>query len=419
MALASKIHFVGIGGAGMAPLAALCLLSGRRVSGSDWEMNQKTSHLAGLGAVISCGHFADAMPDDTELLVYSSAVSMDNPERKKALQLGIPQLCRGEALAEYTRGYRRVVAVSGAHGKSSITSLIAHRLAKNSFSPGYMIGAEVNGSGNYAAGNGDIFVTEADESDGTHKLLHPWCGVIPNYDPDHAWSVGGEEQLKANFCEFASNSENLLYYDYKEVREFCSGRGIALDIVSDDFTFAGFYGYEAANAFIAVKACELLGCPYEKAVEAAASYPGIARRMSVRLTADRVTVIEDYAHHPTEVCSSLKLLRHKYKNHHLRVVFQPHRYARLEKFFDGFVQELSKADSLFVVPVFAAWSESGKVGSEMLAEKCGGFFTNSDWEQNASAILAEPEDGRDLLIAVLGAGDINTIFPYLERATLR
>ena len=419
MALASKLHFVGIGGAGMAPLAALCRLSDRRVTGSDNQLNSKTEHLQSLGIEITSGHIADAMPDDTQMLIYSSAIPADNPERQKAFQLGIPQLCRGAALAQYSRDYRRVIAVSGAHGKSSITSLIAHILKETGFSPGFMIGADLNGSCNYSRGNGDIFVTEADESDGTHKLLSPWCGVIPNYDPDHAWSVGGEDQLKANFREFAAKSENLIYYNFDEVRDFCSSKGVGLDIVPDDFEFANFYGYEAANAQIAVKTCELLGCPFDSAVRAAASYPGIARRMTLKLQSENLVIIEDYAHHPTEVRNSLNLLRHKYSNYHLRVVFQPHRYARLEKFFDGFAEELSKADTLFVAPVFAAWSESGKVNSDMLAEKCQGVAISSDWQKSADEILRYPEDGRKLLVAVLGAGDINGIFPYLEGCIVR
>lgn len=398
----------------MAPLAALCCLSGRRVSGSDCLMNSKMEHLQTLGIAIFSGHSKDAVPDDTECLIYSSAVPPENPERKKAFELGIPQLCRGAALAEFCCDYKRIIAVSGAHGKSSITALISHILKENNFNSGYMIGADFNGAENYSSGNGDIFVTEADESDGTHKLLEPWCGVIPNYDPDHAWSVGGETQLKKNFREFADRSKNLLYYGYRDVDDFCSGRDGRIDVVPEDFTYAGFFGYEAANALIAVKCCMMLGCPEQSAEAAAAGFPGIARRMSIRLTAENVTVIEDYAHHPTEVHNSINLLRHRYKDHHLRIVFQPHRYARLEKFFDGFVSELQKADSLYIAPVFAAWSEYGNVDSSMLAAECGGVAVSSDWNSVADAVLADIPDDRPLLVAVLGAGDINRIFPCLE-----
>ena len=411
-----KVHFVGAGGAGMAPLAALFCQSGAVVSGSDNEVNSKVETLRDLGADIVVGHRADNLPDDADLLVYSSAVGIDNPERAKAKELGIPQLCRGAALAEFTRNYRRVVAVSGAHGKSSITALISHILEECGFSPGYMIGADVPGKKSFSSGNGDIFVTEADESDGTHTLLEPYVGVIPNYDPDHAWSVGGEEALEANFTRFAGNCRKVICYKSDKVEKFCRNNSDAdyLELPDDSFSFAGFCGYEAVNAFIAVKCCEYLGCESKAAVDAAGTFAGIARRMTKRFESENITVIEDYAHHPTEVRNSIALLRRKYPDFHLRIVFQPHRYARLEKFFDGFVTELSKADSLLVTPVFAAWSETGNVGSADLAREAGGVSVSADWQETARLAMADPDDGRKLLIAVLGAGDINRIFPYFE-----
>ncbi len=411
-----KVHFVGAGGAGMAPLAALFCQSGISVSGSDNEENSKVGMLRELGANISVGHSADNLPDDAGLLVYSSAVGVDNPERTKAQKLGIPQLCRGAALAQFTGNYRRVVAVSGAHGKSSITALISHILEECGFAPGYMIGADVPGRKSFSSGVGDIFVTEADESDGTHTLLKPFIGVIPNYDPDHAWSVGGEEALEDNFTRFAGNCSKVICYSGSKVREFCRGHQNVeyLELPSEDFSFAGFYGYEAVNAFIAVRCCEVLGCEREKAAAAAETFSGIARRMTVRFKSENITVIEDYAHHPTEIRNSIALLRRKYSECHLRIVFQPHRYARLEKFFDGFALELAKADSLLVTPVFAAWSETGKVDASDLARAANGICVGSDWQKTAELAKEMPDDGRHLLIAVLGAGDINRIFPYLE-----
>ena len=136
--------------------------------------------------------------------------------------------------------------------------------------------------------------------------------------------------------------------------------------------------------------------------------------MTKRFERGNITVIEDYAHHPTEIRNSIALLRRKYPEFHLRIVFQPHRYARLEKFFSGFAAELSKADSLLVTPVFAAWSETGRVDSKELARVSGGVCVNSDWQKTAALAMKMPEDGKKLLIAVLGAGDINRIFPYFE-----
>jgi len=422
MALPRRLHFIGAGGAGMAPLASLCALSGRVITASDREENGKTRALQKLGAVFHAGHAADNLPDDCELVIYSSAVPADNPEMVKARKLGIKCINRGSALAEFSLDYKRVVAVSGAHGKSSITAMISYILTVCNRAPGYMIGADFNGFDSYSSGNGDIFVTEADESDGTHTLLHPWCGVVPNYDPDHAWSVGGEDKLKENFRTFGSHCRNIISYDFPESSEFFAGHPSAeyLKSVSDDFTFAGFFGYEAANARIAVKCCELLGCGKDEAVEAVKSFPGIARRMTRRVVTPELIVIEDYAHHPTEVRNSINLLRHNYPEHHLRVLFQPHRYARLEKFFEGFVTELSKADSLLIAPVFAAWSETGSVNSETLAARCGALAVTGSWEEIALKALELPcGDACPLLLAVLGAGDINRVFPYLERATVR
>ena len=205
-----KLHFTGIGGAGMAPLAELALLRGFSVSGSDESDSAKFRHLTQIGACTTLGHDAKNLPDDTELLVYSSAVPESNPERVKARQLGIRQCRRGEFLAEFAASFRRSVAVTGTHGKSSITSALVSILRQCGKNPGFMIGAEVAGMPSCAAGDGDIFVTEADESDGTHKLLKNFLAIIPNIEDDHEWSLGGKAVLDENFRQVAKNSEKLV-----------------------------------------------------------------------------------------------------------------------------------------------------------------------------------------------------------------
>ena len=209
----SSVHFIGIGGAGMAPLAAILLERGVAVSGSDRELNAKTARLATAGAKIFAGHDATHLPDSAELVVYSSAVPPENPERRRAVERGIPQLRRGELLAELAGEYRRVVAISGSHGKTSITAMLVHALRGCGFTPGFLIGAALrNGPSASAGRGGDLFVTEVDESDGTHTLVAPFLGIVPNLDDDHAWSVGGEEALHENFRTFARRSRKLLYY---------------------------------------------------------------------------------------------------------------------------------------------------------------------------------------------------------------
>ena len=406
-----KIHFTGIGGAGMAPLAELALAKNFAVTGSDETDSAKVQHLRSLGAQIAIGHQAANLPDDAQLLVYSSAVPENNCERLKAVQLGIPQLRRGAFLAELAALCRRCVAVTGTHGKSSITAALVMILRACGKDPGYTIGAEVQDLSSCAWGDGDIFVTEADESDGTHTLLKNFLAVIPNIEDDHEWSLGGREILEKNFRQTAQNSDKILYYASAKCDELLSAHPAALRLAGSPENFAGLHGFQAANARIAAEAAVMLGCDREKAFEAAANYPQVARRMTIHYQDENLTVIEDYAHHPTEVEAALKLLRMNYPKAHLRVLFQPHRFARLEKYFAEFVQVLRKADTVFIAPVFAAWSETGSAGSAELAEAVGAKAISGSYQQQAEAVKSDLP-GRSV-IAVLGAGDVNKVIAFL------
>ena len=410
-----KLHFIGIGGAGMAPLALLAQHLGHEVSGSDREANTKTDELLHHGICVKIGHAADNLPPKTELVVYSSAVAEDNPERAEAFRRGIPQVRRGEFLAELARSYRRVVAISGAHGKSSTTALLAHILTVAGKHPAFLIGAEMTGCGSFSPGSGrDIFVTEVDESDGTHTFIRAELGLVPNIEEDHAWSVGGAAALMDNFATFGRHCNHLIYYPGEHPDRLFASHPSAERLESPPMEYAGFFGFQAANARLAVAAAEYLGVPRDRAEAAASSFPGIGRRMTVRHDSPELTVIEDYAHHPSEIAASIGLLRRRYPEHHLRVLIQPHRYARLEYFFDGFKRELAKADSVLVTPVFAAWSESGKVdGAALAAALPNAQYVSSDWEKTARVSVAPPCPDRPLLLAVLGAGDIEQVFKHL------
>ena len=408
-----KIHFTGIGGAGMAPLAELALGNGYEVSGSDELDSAKTSHLRELGAKIFIGHRAENLPDDAGLLVYSSAVPESNCERNKAAKLNIPQLRRGAYLAEAAKSYRRCVSVTGTHGKSSITAALVKILRQCGCDPGFLIGAEVAGLPSCAAGNGDIFVTEADESDGTHTLLKNFLAVVPNIEDDHDWSLGGVKVLDGNFRQVAANSDKLLYYASAKCDELLGNHPDARKLTEIPSDFAGLTGFQAANARIAAEAAVILGCDPAKAFAAAADYPRVARRMTIHFQSENLVIMEDYAHHPTEVHAALKWLKGRYPEHHLRVLFQPHRFARLEKYFEEFARELQNADSVFIAPVFAAWSESGNTGSAELAEAAGGKSISGSWQEQAEEVLTGvPEK---CVIAILGAGDVNQAITYLIR----
>ena len=406
------IHFIGIGGAGMAPLAELTLAQGICVTGSDEADSAKIHKLRSLGAKISIGHSAENLPENAELLVYSSAVGEDNCERVKAAKLNIPQIRRGAYLAELAKSYRRCVSVTGTHGKSSISSALVMILRACGFNPGFTIGAEVAGLPSCAAGDGDIFVTEADESDGTHTLLDNHLAVIPNIEDDHEWSLGGADVLDKNFRTVAANSAKILYYSSPKCDELLNShrdKTVLKDIPSK---FANLCGFQAANARIAAEAAVILGCDREKAYKAAENYPQVARRMMLHKTGEDLIVIEDYAHHPTEVRSALELLRINYPEHHLRVFFQPHRFARLEKYFDEFAEVLKLADDVFIAPVFAAWCETGTTGAAELAKAVNGREVAGTYKEQAECVKSSLPEGRTV-IAVLGAGDINKTIEFM------
>ena len=401
-----KIHFTGIGGAGMAPLAQLSMEKGICVSGSDSAPSAKSEHLKALGASVFIGHAASQVPADADLLVFSSAVAEDNCERVRAKELGIPQLRRGEFLGVFSKQFKRVAAVSGSHGKSSITAMLTTILEYCGFDPGALIGAARMEGESALSGSGDIFVTEVDESDGTHVCVTPFLGIVPNIDGDHEWSVGGPEALAENFRTFGKNCQKLLIADTPELKAFYAGHP-ALETAPQPEEFASFKGFMAKNAALAVKGAVMLGADEAQAVEAVKKFAGIERRMCTLSVEKNVTILEDYAHHPTEVASSLSLVRALYPGQSLHVIFQPHRYARLERFFDGFAEALQKADKVFVTPVFAAWCESGKVDGNTLAKEIpGSVYWDKGWAALAEEIRRDPSPR---IVLLLGAGDISDL----------
>ncbi|MFA7186082.1 MAG: Mur ligase domain-containing protein [Victivallales bacterium] len=411
------IHFIGIGGAGTAPLAGIMLQKGCKISGSDLVSNKQTEQLRRAGGQIFEGHAAANLPPETQLLVYSSAAAGDNPELLKAAELNIPCMRRGEFLAKLASLYPRAVAVCGSHGKTTITAMLVWIMRECAIPCTYLIGGKVNSFPAYGTADSDIFISEADESDGTNALFFPFIGVVSNVEDDHSWSVGGTEALMANFARFARQSENLIYYPDDRSFELFRNHPGACPFSNGSFAEyreIKFNGFMKTDAVFACFAAEKLGIVRTAAVRAVNKFPGVARRMTVHFESPNLTLIEDYAHHPTEVARSIELLRQNYPKHHLRVVFQPHRYARLEKYLDAFAHELGRADSVFTVPVFAAWTEKSQVNSRMLAERTGAQAVDLDlnWTEMPAIILKDRP--QKLLIAVLGAGDVEKLIPELK-----
>ena len=414
-------HFIGCGGAGMAPLAHIMLQQGCQVSGSDIQDNYQTAALQAAGAVITIGHAAANLPvAESPTVIFSSAVKEDNPELLLARQHGLQCLRRGNMLAEIADSYRRAVAIGGSHGKTTVTAMLTHILRHRQLDCGFMVGGKVNGwQCAAAAGDGDIFVCEVDESDGTIAAAAPYLGILTNIEDDHSWSVGGQEALLNNFRRFARQSARLLCFS--ATAQKLMGSGIENMLVLEPaeclmrYELPAEWGeYQRLNGCLAIQAAHYLGVAVESAVTALHSFPGVARRMITHLDTPKLTVIEDYAHHPTEVAAVLQTLRRRFPQHHLRVVFQPHRYARLERYLHDFVRELSCADTVYVTPVFAAWSERGRITASDLVKLIGdrAYEVGNNWSDTAETVRKASAD-KPLLIAVLGAGDIDRIIPFL------
>lgn len=433
-----KTHFIGIGGAGMAPLSALFAQAGYQVSGSDLqctpltEMLEKTYHIAIDYGAHDALHIQAHSPLD--LVVYTSAANEQNPERICANELKIPHMRRGDALAFWAKRYKRLIAVSGSHGKTTITAMLAHLLNDVDSTAGYIIGGKVNNWGMPCRlGTNDIFATEADESDGSHTALHPFIGIVSNVEDDHAWSVGGEEQLMNNFKQFAFQSQHLIYV---KSETSCSlfaqhPNTIALDfnLISDASSLsfvkekiAHWADFQIANAVCAITALEQLGFDRKKLEESIVSFTGATRRMTTHFESENAILIEDYAHHPTEVRALLRAIKKLYPDWKIQAFFQPHRYQRLQRYLEDFATCFKEIDEVIITPVFAAWVQTESISHHDLAQKIGPHAIsteNNDFETIAKKVnvLHTNSHLRGTLTLVIGAGDINQLIPYLLEQT--
>jgi len=425
------IHFIGCGGAGMAPLALILAAHGCRVTGSDLEANDKTAELQAHGVGVCIGHSILNMPPDNvnTLVVYSSAVKDSNPELAAARKRNWECLRRGEMLARLAGSYRRTVSISGSHGKTSVTAMLVHILRAHNCKVGYMIGGKAENIPAWSEGDGDIFVTEVDESDGSHTLIDSHIGVITNVEDDHCWSVGGVEQLMENFKTFAARAPKIIYVADATTRELFGHHPDRVVLTTEDILTPGYFeefdqnlfkiwgDYQLINAALAVEAAAELGIEYGSAMRSLRNYAGVARRMTEHMMTADYCLIEDYAHHPTELKASLSTLRKRFPERRLCIVFQPHRYARLERYLEEFAEIIrTHADIAFITPVFAAWSEKRAISSEALAEDIGGAkarFIDRSWSEMAHIVVraAKPPS----VIAVIGAGDINALIPEIIR----
>jgi len=424
----NKIHFTGAGGVGVSGLAHIALDLGCDISCSDAAdsavLQRLREHVAErFGEAerrVVVGHMP--LPEGTELLVYSSAVPENDPERAEAFSRGISQMRRGDFLNLLALEFPVRIAVSGSHGKTTTSAMTAHILKRLGKNPGYMIGGNVNGwSRSASLGGGQILVTEVDESDGSQAGFPATIAIVLNIDDDHSWGLGGTRALERCFIELGLRSRQLLSWR-SETTERLFGewrRAILLDAPAENINLHGWHN--RINAAMAIKACELLGIDADTATSALDDFPGVSRRMSERAkSADGSRVlVEDYAHHPTELDATLSALHEAYPGKRLLVVFQPHRIERVERYGARFAELLSKTDWCCVVAPFAAWRTDGRTADvkSLIAAKVKPPCPVVANSPEAITALATPVwlEGTPAVLAVIGAGDVTHAVAQLQR----
>ncbi|HEX5419544.1 MAG TPA: UDP-N-acetylmuramate--L-alanine ligase [Gammaproteobacteria bacterium] len=450
------IHFVGIGGSGMAGIAEVLISLGYRVQGSDLKLGRLTARLEALGAVVRQGHAAEHI-EGADVVVVSSAVAPDNPEIAAARTRRIPVVRRAQMLAELMR-FRYGVAVAGTHGKTTTTSLVASVLAEGGLDPTFVIGGRLTSAdANARLGEGRYLVAEADESDASFLHLQPMIAVVTNVDADHLGSYDNDfERLKLGFLEFL---HNLPFYGLAVIcsddeparslipqlgrRVVSYGFGERADIRALDLERRGgrtrFTALTTAsgeklplelnlpgehnvlNALAAIAVAGELEIEPAAVQRALASFSGIDRRLqlfgTVTTPAGRVTFIDDYGHHPTEIAATLAAARDAWPGRRLVVVFQPHRYTRTHALLDDFAQVLSSVPALVLTNVYSA-GEAPIAGadSKALARaiRARGAVEPIlvDEPDDVPAVLDHLLEGGDVVLT-LGAGSIGGLAPSL------
>lgn len=441
------IHMVGIGGTGMNGIAEILLNLGYKVSGSDLVSQESTQRLSKLGADVNIGHKA-GLVKGADVVVISSAVKQDNIEVQEAKKLKIPVIPRAEMLAELMR-LKNSIAVTGSHGKTSTTSMIAQVLENADFDPTVIVGGRLNTIGAHAKlGEGEFIVAEADESDRSFLYLSPYIAVLTNLDEEHLDQYKTVEEIKINFINFAnkvpfyspvilclddSNLQSLIPELERKIVTY--GSSAQADIYAADQEFEHFSStstlhyknkklgalklnvpgvHSIYNAMAAVAVGINLDIPVPTILEALENYQGIGRRFELKEIIKDIMVVEDYAHHPTEIIKTLEAAKRGWMRRTL-VVFQPHRYSRLSLLMEKFATSFNQADVLITSEIYPAGENPiPGISGEKLYEEIQRFgHKNVYFEPELKKIperVAELSLPKDMIL-VLGAGSISGIIP--------
>lgn len=435
-----SVHFVGIGGIGMSALARFLLARGATVSGSDAAWNEQLDALRSLGADVHAGH-DPAYVGDPDLVVVTSAAPGDNAEVIEANHRGIPVVKRAELLAAIANGGRGI-AVAGTHGKTTTSALIGHLLVEAGFDPTVLIGGISTSLGSNArVGGGDWIVVEADEYDASFLRLQPEIAVITGVEPDHLDFYGTEDRLRDAFVTFArgvrssivvcaddpgalavtgGRAASRITYGLEEgevrgraVRQEAEATRFSLGDVAYTTSLAGLHN--VCNCLAAIAVTRAFGIPEETIVAGVATFAGVGRRFERKGEAAGVLVLDDYAHHPTEIAVNLAALKTRY-HRPARLVFQPHTYSRTRLLLDRFARSFDGADHVYLMDIYAAReSDTLGVSSRQLAALASDHHASVQYTGGEAATLdallrdTQPGD----VVMTMGAGDVHQLGPTL------
>ncbi len=427
----------------MSGIAELLLNLGYAVSGSDIAASDATERLAALGGKIYMGH-APAQVDGADVVVTSSAIGKDNPEVKAALDAGIPVIPRAEMLAELMR-LKYSIAVAGAHGKTTTTSILASLLAEGGLDPTVVIGGKLKQiNTNAVLGQGDFIVAEADESDGSFLKFTPTMAVVTNIDLEHLDFYKDLDTIKSVFLDFIDRVPfyglAVLCLDNEHIqgiipelkkRYVTYGLSAQADIQASDIQyetvrsrFSVYHQGQLAgqvilnlpglhniyNALASIAVGIELEIPFERIQKALENLEGVQRRLEIRGEAKGIQIIDDYGHHPTEIKSTLDAVRKSWPGRRLAVVFQPHRYTRTKALFDDFTRSFYQSDLLMLLPIYSAGEpEIEGVDHHRLADgvRHHGHKDVICFDAKAAAVLYLKENAKaGDIILTLGAGNV-------------
>lgn len=456
-----RIHFVGIGGTGMSGIAEVLSNLGYQVSGSDIKESAVTQRLAGLGVSINIGHKRENIAN-VDVVVASSAIDRSNEEIDEAYIQRIPVIPRAEMLAELMR-FRFGIAVAGTHGKTTTTSLIASILAEGGLDPTFVIGGRLNSAGSNAKlGLGHYLVAEADESDASFLYLQPMTAIVTNIDQDHmATYEGSFQRLKDTFTEFLHHlpfyglavmclddegvrailpqiSKPVMTYgvhedaDVRAVNIKQEGMHTSFDVIRrGDYpplrvtlNMPGWHNM--LNALAAISVATKLAVDDAAIIRSLGAFKGIGRRFQINgdvaMENGKLTLVDDYGHHPREIAATLEALRQAWPDRRKIIVFQPHRYTRTRDLFEDFVHVLSSVDVLILMDVYSA-GETAIPGADgralSRAIRVRGqvdpvFVENWEALPQILAGIVKPED----VVLTMGAGNVGQIAAQLPQLLL-